>query len=103
MARFQDAESLTAELRDLAAELHAEFAGGEAELERLVDLADRISERADALASAFTTINETLLERLQAAKARGQPAERRTERKPSAAAGPADLGEGGNLPTEQRL
>ena len=66
MARFKDAEILTSELTDLARELHAELADGEGELENMIDLADRISERADGIASAFTTVNQTLLERLQA-------------------------------------
>ena len=57
--------ALTSQLNDLAGELHGELTNGDVDFEKLVDLADQISENADSLAGAFARVNEALSEPLE--------------------------------------
>jgi hypothetical protein len=64
MASLKDAVQLTTQLNDLTNQLHAELTEGDVDFERMVQIADEISEHADNLASAFTRVNEALDEPL---------------------------------------
>jgi hypothetical protein len=71
MATLKEATELTSELTELTQELHSELTDGEVDFDRIIDLADRISEQADGLATAFTTVNEALAERIDEVKKGG--------------------------------
>ena len=64
MASITDAATLTSELSQLAAELHSELSEREANFDRMVELADSISQQADGLAVTFSAINDALEEGL---------------------------------------
>ena len=68
MASLKDTEQLTQRLDDLVGQLRSELGNGEVDFEKLVALADELSEEADGLAETFSSINETLMERLQNTK-----------------------------------
>ena len=68
MASLKDTEQLAQNLEDLVRQLRAELGNGEVDFERLVALADELSEQADGLAETFSSINETLMQRLQETK-----------------------------------
>ena len=59
MPTLKDAARATDELVQLATRLHAELTEGDVEFERMVELADEIGERADALAAAFADVGRT--------------------------------------------
>jgi hypothetical protein len=65
MSTLKDAARVTDELVQLATRLHAELTEGDVEFERMVELADEIGERADALAAAFQDVGRALAERLE--------------------------------------
>ncbi len=67
MATLKDATQLTDGLESLIGDLRSELENGEVDFEKLVALSDQISERADGLAETFSSINETLMQRLQQA------------------------------------
>ena len=64
MASLKDTVNLTSQLTELTQQLHSELTEGEVDFEKMVELADEISEHADNLASAFTRVNEALSEPL---------------------------------------
>ena len=69
MATLQDAQKLTQGLEDLVGELRAELDNGsKVDFEKLVMVADEISERADGMAETFSAVNDTLMTRLQQVK-----------------------------------
>jgi len=68
MATLKDATQLTDGLESLLGDLRSELENGEVDFERLVSIADQISESADGLAETFSSINETLMQRLDQAK-----------------------------------
>jgi len=68
MATLKDATQLTDGLESLLGDLRSELENGEVDFERLVSIADQISESADGLAETFGSINETLMQRLDQAK-----------------------------------
>ena len=68
MASLKDTEQLAERLEDLVGQLRAELGNGEVDFEKLVALADELSEEADGLAETFNSVNETLVQRLQEAK-----------------------------------
>jgi hypothetical protein len=79
MASLKEAgEQLTRQLEDVVQQLKKELANGSGDFEKLVSLADELSERADGLAETFSSVNETLMQRLQQAKgsAGGGPSRR---------------------------
>jgi signal recognition particle GTPase len=65
MASLKDAVQLTTQLNELTNQLHSELTEGDVDFERMVQIADEISEHADSLASAFARVNEALQEPLQ--------------------------------------
>jgi|SRR5215213_6693273 len=68
MASLNDTKQFTQKLEDLVGELSSELGNGNADFEKLVSLADELSEYADGLAETFNSVNDTLMERLQQAK-----------------------------------
>ena len=68
MASLKDTEQLAQNLEDLVGQLRTELSNGEVDFEKLVALADELSEEADGLAGTFSNVNETLMQGLQNAK-----------------------------------
>jgi hypothetical protein len=68
MASLKDTEQLTQRLDDLVGQLRSELDNGEVDFEKLVVVADELSEEADGLAETFNSVNETLMKRLEEAK-----------------------------------
>ena len=64
MASLMDAEQLTQELERLVADIRSEV-DGDVDFERLVSICDEMSERADAMAQTFSTINTVLMEQVE--------------------------------------
>jgi predicted transcriptional regulator len=65
MASLREAaEQITGQLEDLVGQLREELSDGDVDFEKLGGLADQLSERADGLAETFTSVNETLMERV---------------------------------------
>ncbi len=64
MPSLKDVAQLTENLQELTAELHNELTEGEVNFDRMIQLADRISEHADQLAGAFNTVNDALAQRI---------------------------------------
>ena len=64
MASLKDTQRLTQDIEGLVKELRSELGNGEVDFEKLISIADQISERADGLAETFTTVNDTLMQRL---------------------------------------
>jgi hypothetical protein len=71
MASLKDAQQLTKGLQDLVGQLSEELKNGTVDFEKLVSISDEISERADGIAETFSNVNDTLMERLQAASGGG--------------------------------
>jgi hypothetical protein len=72
MASMKEASSaITDRLENLVGELRSELDGGEIDFQRLAGVADQISEAADGLADTFSSVNETLMERLDQLKGGG--------------------------------
>jgi hypothetical protein len=63
MASIKDVERLADDLEGLVGELRTELSNGQ-DFERLVQIADQISEHADNAAQTFTSVNDTLMSRL---------------------------------------
>ena len=69
MASLREAaEKLTGQLDDLVGDMRKELTEGDVDFERLGGIADEISERASGLAETFTTVNETLMQRITAVR-----------------------------------
>jgi hypothetical protein len=66
VASLKDTVNLTSQLTELTNQLHSELTEGEVDFEKMVQIADEISEHADNLAAAFTRVNEALSEPLGA-------------------------------------
>ena len=60
MATLKELSSMTSELDKLGGELHAELTEGDIDFQKMVKLADAISENADRLAEAFNTMSTAL-------------------------------------------
>jgi L-ribulose-5-phosphate 3-epimerase UlaE len=71
MASLKDTDSLTQSLEDLVKQLRSELGNGEVDFEKLVAVADELSEEADRLAETFNDVNQALLRRLEEAKGSG--------------------------------
>jgi hypothetical protein len=63
MASVKDVEKVADDLEGLVEELRSEVKNG-TDFERLMQIADEISEHADNAAQTFSTVNETLMSRL---------------------------------------
>jgi hypothetical protein len=69
MASMKEASSaITDRLENLVGELRSELDGGDIDFQRLAGVADQISEAADGLAETFSSVNETLMQRLEQMK-----------------------------------
>ena len=70
MASLKDVEQLTDDLEELVKRLRSELRDGKVDFERLIEIADEISEHADAAAGTFATVNEALMDRIQQVRGR---------------------------------
>jgi hypothetical protein len=64
MASLKDAERLADDLETLVAEMRSELKDG-TDFERLVQIADEISEHADNAAQTFSSVNDALMARIE--------------------------------------
>ena len=62
---MKDVEQLADDLDGLVKRLRSELQDGKVDFERLIEIADEISEHADAAAGTFATVNDTLMSRLK--------------------------------------
>lgn len=67
MASLKDVERVADDLEGLVGELRTELSNGQ-DFERLVQIADEISEHADNVAQTFGSVNEALMSRLEDVK-----------------------------------
>jgi dsDNA-specific endonuclease/ATPase MutS2 len=72
MASLKDAEQLTGKLEDLVGELRSELDNGDVDFQKIVSLADELSEQADGVAETFNSLNETLMQGLEKVKTSGR-------------------------------
>jgi ABC-type transporter Mla subunit MlaD len=71
MASLKDVEQVADDLTGLVDQLRKEIQN-DASFDKLVQLADQISEHADEAAGTFSTVNEALMGRLNELKSGGQ-------------------------------
>jgi hypothetical protein len=71
MASLKDVEQLADDLEGLVGRLRSELKDGKVDFGRLIEIADEISEHADAAAGTFATVNEALMSRIQELTGRG--------------------------------
>ena len=64
MASLKDVEKLADDLESLVQEMRNEMKNGPTDFERLMQIADEISEHADDAAQTFNSVNEALMSRL---------------------------------------
>ena len=72
MASLKDATKLMDQLESLVGDLRSELEDGGVDFEKLVTIADEISEHADGLAETFSSINDALMQRLDQLKGGGE-------------------------------
>jgi len=60
MPTLKDVAQMTSEVDRLSGELHTELTEGEIDFNKMVQLADSVSEHADRLAAAFQTMAQAL-------------------------------------------
>ena len=75
MASLKDVEQVADDLSNLVDELRRELKNS-ASFDRLVQIADQISEHADEAAGTFSTVNEALMSRLTELKGAAKSAGR---------------------------
>ena len=80
MASLKEIEKVADDLEGLVGQLRSELSNG-TDFERLTEIADEISERADNAAQTFSTVNETLMSRI------GEISGGRSERSRSSSSG----------------
>ena len=68
MASLKDTEKLTGKLEDLVGELRSELGNGNVDFQKVVALADELSEQADGVAETFNNLNDTLMQGLDKVK-----------------------------------
>jgi hypothetical protein len=68
MASLKDTEQLTSKLEDLVGELRSELSNGSVDFQKVVSLADELSEHADGVAETFSSLNDTLMQGLEKVK-----------------------------------
>ncbi len=72
MASLREAaDKMTNQLEELVGQMREELTEGEVDFEKLGAIADQISERADGIAETFSTVNETLMQRITAVRSGG--------------------------------
>ena len=79
MASLKDMEQLVDDLEGLAKRLRSELQNGKVDFERLIEIADEISEHADAAAGTFATVNDTLMNRIKEVTGRASGTESRAK------------------------
>jgi hypothetical protein len=79
MASLKDVEQLVDDLEGLAKRLRSELQNGKVDFEQLIQIADEISEHADAAAGTFATVNETLMNRIKEVTGRASGTESRAK------------------------
>jgi gamma-glutamyl:cysteine ligase YbdK (ATP-grasp superfamily) len=98
MASLKDTVNLTSQLTELTNQLHGELTEGDVDFERMIEIADQISEQADNLAAAFTRVNEALAEPLQrdgsGSSGNGSRSSASRRRRTSASGSPSSSGSG---------
>ena len=67
MASIKEVEKVADDLEQLVGALRSELTNG-SDFEKLTQIADEISEHADNAAQTFTTVNETLMSRIDELK-----------------------------------
>jgi hypothetical protein len=72
MATLKETEQMTQQLEELVGKLRSELQNGEVDFGKLVKLSDEISERADGMAETFSSINDTLMQRIQQVQGSGR-------------------------------
>jgi hypothetical protein len=72
MASLKDTEQITQRLEELVDELRSELGNGNVDFEKLVAVADELSEAADGLAETFNSVNDALSQRLEQVKSGGR-------------------------------
>ena len=82
MASVKDVEKVADTLEGLVGELRSELKNGP-DFQRLVEIADSISEQADQAAGTFSTVNEALMSRLDEIKDAAGSKSSRGSKKPS--------------------
>jgi hypothetical protein len=94
MASLKDAGQLTSQLEDLVGELRSELNNGDLDFQKVVSVADELSEKADGVAETFNNLNDTLMQGLDRAKSggsggrsRGSSGESKSEAKASSRGG----------------
>ena len=70
MASLKEVEKVADNLEQLVGELRSELTNG-TDFEKLTQIADEISEKADNAAQTFSTVNETLMSRISDLKSGG--------------------------------
>jgi Na+/phosphate symporter len=78
MASLKEAAALTEGLERLIGNMREELKGDSVDFQKIVALADEIGERADGIAETFTTLDETLVDRLRELKTDGRSSGSRT-------------------------
>jgi hypothetical protein len=68
MASLKDSEQLTGKLEDLVGELRSELGNGNVDFQKVVSLADELSEQADGVAETFNNLNDVLMQGLDKVK-----------------------------------
>ena len=63
MASLKEVEKVADDLEQLVGELRSELTNG-TDFDKLTQIADEISEKADGAAQTFSTVNETLMSRI---------------------------------------
>jgi hypothetical protein len=63
MASLKEVEKVADELEELVGDLRSELQNG-TDFEKLTQISDEISEKADTAAQTFSTVNETLMSRI---------------------------------------
>ena len=71
MASLKDTEQLASKLEGLVGELRSEFTNGDLDFQKVVSLADELSEQADGVAETFNNLNDTLMQGLDRVKSGG--------------------------------
>ena len=79
MASLKDVEQLVDDLEGLAKRLRSELQNGKVDFEQLIQIADEISEHADAAAGTFATVNDTLMNRIKEVTGRASGTESRAK------------------------
>ena len=83
----ETAEQLTGELEELVGQLRSEMTNGNVDFDKLTSIADDLSEKADGLAETFTSVNDTLMQRVQQTKSSSGKSRRSGSQSESSKAG----------------